>query len=1098
MSIGARKPVLPVIAVCCVLVGWLVWSAVPALAVAPETPEVSVEALVPPTTAVVHGVLNPGVEGAPGTYELGTYEFLYKQGKAGCEGEGKAPASPGLSLGGGKEAVTETLSGLSPGTEYSLCLLVRDGIKGEDAVSAPVTFTTVPVLEAPITTEPASAVTATSATLEGELNPGGTKGGLTYQFDYNNTNGTCVGGQSTVPVEVAEAKQLHVSGAAVGLEPNDTYRFCLVATNMLGEQVEGNEVSLQTGRRASVITGVSVTNTTSSEATVSAEIYPYGEATTYRVEYGPTNTYGSSTPEASISAQHGPADIQTQLTGLTPNSEYHYRILTTNHTGSEQSPDATFTTSEAIVVGSQGLPDNRAYEMVTPPFNEDANVYVPYSYGLSNEAVKGSVQTFHLFQVAGDGAGVAYIGDATSGGGNGEGGTGIGNQFLASRLAGGGWVTKSIQPPGAFVTEYEGFSSDLSVGVLESGTPAEPKDLPLSEEALGDGYGVLYARTASESTYRPLFTKAVQPTRITGFGSNLTVNKLNNDSTSPVFAGGSANFSDLLFEANDALLGGDGVLESELQQDVKAEIAKSENKNYLYDSAEGKLSLIDVSSEGRVVPDATIGAPPDAYPLGRNPPNFGGAISADGDRVYWSSLETTGENLNVVRDIRERPTGLYLRENPGDPQSPVVNGECSVPGDACTVQVSSGEAQYWASAANGRYAFYSEGGGLYRFDAEPGPGGSSRRVLASPDAGVMGVLGASEDGEDVYFVATGVLAAGNSEGADPVEGEPNLYLLHGGDSPVFIATLSVEDGSGVLPFGALSGGGGDGNFGDWQPGLGHRTARVTGDGAGVVFMSNQSLSVVGYPHGYPNMGADEIYVYEAGSNSLFCASCGSTREGASGYLPISWGDSTLPQWISEDGNRVFFDSSSALVSQDTNGEQDVYEWERGGTGTCTNSISVNGGCVFLLSGGTSKAASWLIGAGETGNDVFVATRAQLVSEDQNDAFDLYDVRVDGGKPISPPQCTGSGCQGVPAPPPTFATPSSVTFNGVGNFPPTTTVTVKAKAKPRSRAQKLASALKACRKTSKRKRVSCEARARKRYGPLKKTSKSPGTVLKGRK
>ncbi len=1096
MSIGARKPVLPVIAVCCVLVGWLVWSAAPALAVAPEMPEVSVEALDPPTTAVVHGVLNPGVEGTPGTYELGTYEFLYKQGKAGCEGEDKAPASPGISLGAGKEGVSETLSGLSPHTEYTVCLLARNGIKGEQAVSAPVTFKTSPLLEAPVTTEPASTVTATSATFEGELSPGGTVGPLSYQFDYN-TNGTCVGGQSTPPVEVAEAKQLHVSATVQELEPNDTYTFCLVAMNALGEQAQGNEVSVLTGHQAPTIAGVSVSNMTSSEATVSAEIYPHGELATYRVEYGPSDVYGSSTTEASISVQHGPADIQAQLTGLTPSSEYHYRIVATNHTGSEQSPDATFTTSEAIVVGSQGLPDNRAYEMVTPPFNEDSNVYVPLSYGHTNEAVNGSVQTSHLFQVADNGSSVAYIGDATSGGGNGEGGGGIGNQFLASRLAGGGWVTKSIQPPGAFVTEYEGFSSDLSVGVLESGTPAEPKDLPLSEEALGDGYGVLYARTASESTYRPLFTKAVQPNRTTGFGSNRTINTLKNDAYNPVLAGGSTSFSDLLFEANDALLGGDGVLESELQQDVKAEIAKGENKNYLYDSTGGKLSLIDVSPEGRVVPDATIGAPPDAYPLSRNPPNFGGAISADGNRVYWSRLETTGENLNVIEDIRERTTGLYLRENPGNSQSPVMNGKCSVPSDACTVQVSAGEAQYWASAANGRYAFYSEGGGLYRFDAEPGPGGSSRRVLAGPEAGVMGVLGASDDGEDVYFVATQALVGENSEGADPVEGKPNLYLSHSGDSPIFIATLSPEDGIGVLPYGALPGGNAA-NFGDWQAGLGHRTARVTGNGAGVVFMSNQSLSVPGYPHGYPNMGADEIYVYEAGSNSLFCASCGSTREGASGYLPISWGDSTLPQWISEDGNRVFFDSSSALVSQDTNGEQDVYEWEREGTGTCTNSVSVNGGCVFLLSGGTSKAASWLIGAGETGNDVFVATRAQLVPEDQNDAFDLYDVRVGGVKPVSLPQCTGSGCQGVPAPPPTFATPSSVTFNGVGNFPPTTTVTVKAKAKPRSRAQKLASALKACRKTSKRKRASCEARARKRYGPLKKTRKSPGTVVRGRK
>src|ERR1700728_4711288 len=180
-----HKPFVAVVVACCALAGLLVWACVPALAAAPETPEVTVEPLVPPTTAVVHGVLNPGVEGAPGTYELGTYEFLYKQGKAGCEGEGKAPASPGISLGAGKEAVTETLRGLSPGTEYMVCLLVRDGIKGEHSVSIPAPFKTVPVVEAPVTSEPASTVTATSAAFEGELSPGGTAGALSYQFDYS-------------------------------------------------------------------------------------------------------------------------------------------------------------------------------------------------------------------------------------------------------------------------------------------------------------------------------------------------------------------------------------------------------------------------------------------------------------------------------------------------------------------------------------------------------------------------------------------------------------------------------------------------------------------------------------------------------------------------------------------------------------------------------------------------------------------------------------------------------------------------------------------------------------------------------------------------
>ncbi len=953
-----------------------------------------------------------------------TNSFI-RRAKRNAKAKAKHPRRPVYRWAGAKKVSAETLLGLSPDTEYSVCLLVRTGIKGEQAVSAPATFTTSSALEAPVTTEPASAVTATTATFAGELNPGGSTGRLSYQLDYN-TDGTCSGGQSTAPVEVAEAKQLLVHQVeATELEPNDSYTFCLVVTNVFGEQATGNEVTTLTGHQAPSITGASVTNIAPDGAAVSAQVYPHGELTTYHVEYGLSDTYGSDTPEVSISPQHGPAGIQAQLTGLTPNSECHYRIVATNKTGGEQSPDRSFTTDEAAIESDRGLPDGRLFEMVTPPQNENANVYAPL--GLPIENAGEGIFTPLPFQVATDGSSVAYQGDATSDGGFGSAGLGRGNQFLAKHSATGGWVTSSIQPAGLFETAYQGFSGDLSVGVLGSATQGEPESLPLSREALGGGYQVLYARAADESTYRPLFTKTVQLNRSnTSFGTDGNVYQLGTREGRPVFAGGSSGFNDLLFEVNDALLGGAGPLEVELGNDVKTEIAENEDKNYLYDSAEGHLSLIDVSPEGRVIPGATFGAPPLVEPT-RNAPNFGGAISTDGSRVYWSSLEVNG-----------RPTGLYLRENPERPQSPVVNGQCTVSSDACTVLVSGGgEAQYWASVADGRYAFYTEGGVLYRFDAEPEAGKDqvSREALTGPGAGVLGVLGVSENGGDVYFVATSALARSNRWGETPVEGEPNLYLSRDGTPPVFIGTLSDKDGNEVQPFLESFGRRSTGfyYYGDWNPGLGQRTARITDNGEGLVFMSNRPLSVVGYPHGYPTGGADEVYLYDAGSNSLFCASCGSTHGGASGYLPISWDDSYLPQWISEDGNRVFFDSTVSLVPQDTNGEQDVYEWEREGSGTCTAGSGVNGGCVFLLSGGTSEYSSWLIGASESGDDVFLVTRAQVVAEDQNEAFDLYDARVGGVKPVTPPQCTGTGCQGVPSPPPTFATPPSVTFNGVGNF-----------------------------------------------------------------
>ena len=235
---------------------------------------------------------------------------------------------------------------------------------------------------------------------------------------------------------------------------------------------------------------------------------------------------------------------------------------------------------------------------------------------------------------------------------------------------------------------------------------------------------------------------------------------------------------------------------------------------------------------------------------------------------------------------------------------------------------------------------------------------------------------------------------------------------------MFIATLSEADGNEVEPFSSIPALGPIGGFyyGDWQPGLGHRTAAVTAGGGGVVFMSGRGLPVVGFPHGYPGGGADEVYEFQASAGKLFCLSCSSSGEplrgGAAAFLPISWNDVHLPEWVADEGNRVFFDSNEPLVAADTNGLQDVYEWEREGTGSCQAAGAVNGGCVYLLSGGTSEADSWFIGSSESGDDVFIATRAQLSPLDKNDAFDLYDARVGGVQPVTAPLCTGTGCQGV--------------------------------------------------------------------------------------
>src|SRR5271154_3034406 len=223
---------------------------------------------------------------------------------------------------------------------------------------------------------------------------------------------------------------------------------------------------------------------------------------------------------------------------------------------------------------------------------------------------------------------------------------------------------------------------------------------------------------------------------------------------------------------------------------------------------------------------------------------------------------------------------------------------------------------------------------------------------------------------------------------------------------------------------------------------------------------------------------------------------GVTRTGSGTYLPVSLGPTSLRRLVSGDGDRGFFVSSQPLVAEDTNQTQDVYEGEREGTAGCPVATSRYGGCVFLLSGANRSDLSFLVDASASGGDVFFTHRGQLgQAGDADHKTDLYDARVGGGFPVVSLACTGTGCQGVPPAPPIFATPSSVTFSGPGNFPVSVLGVVgKPLTAAQVRAEQLAKALKACRaKKNRHKRVVCEAQARKRYGPpaRKKAGKAKG-------
>jgi hypothetical protein len=356
----------------------------------------------------------------------------------------------------------------------------------------------------------------------------------------------------------------------------------------------------------------------------------------------------------------------------------------------------------------------------------------------------------------------------------------------------------------------------------------------------------------------------------------------------------------------------------------------------LYESSVGSPQLINV------LPGQTQGTP------GASLAAQSGAVSADGARVYW--VGAGGD--------------LYLYEASG--------------GKAVDT---SGQAAFQVASSDGSLAWFLKAGHLFRYSAS-----AESSTDLTPAGGVVGVLGASEDGSRVYY-ATG----------------SGLFLWDEGT-----VTEVAAGPAAAAP-------------GDYPPATG--TARVSADGGVLAFLSTEALGEVDNTDQATDLPDAEAYLYEAGSGRLICASCNPTGERPLGPSTIpgatangSGPDAThlyKPRALAAGGRRLFFDSTDRLVPRDSSAAEDVYEWEAGGEGSCRQA----GGCVALISSGRSAAPSEFIDASADGTDVYFLTADSLAASDPG-SVDLYDAREGGGYPVPTPPipCEGDACQPLPSPP----------------------------------------------------------------------------------
>jgi hypothetical protein len=695
--------------------------------------------------------------------------------------------------------------------------------------------------------------------------------------------------------------------------------------------------------------------------------------------------------------------------------------------------------NEALRVeqGSSGLPDCRAYEMVSPAYQEGYPLLV---------AGPGSG-----FAADGNKALVAGLGNLAGASGAGE--AALEPNFYVETRGAGGWQIAPLNSP---LSELVGqlpvaFEADTGASLWSQHTPGESaktRDLyvrssasvysdvgPLDPNYAGGGEpsDVIEAQqnaydhpAAGTSDYEHIVLTAHESPDYWSFDTTEGLNSLYEYS-------GTGN-------AHPLLVGVTGVKEStKLVGECGVVLGSGEvgsEVNAL--SGDGETVFFTVEPQGRY--GCASPAPLTAEVYARR---HGGRVSPlPAETVDVSESECTvacgresGKNFEGASRDGQRVFFTSTQKLTNDAVDGTVSGSAVSESGGCAISIGSG------------------GCNLYGYEFLP----EQKHVLKLVAGGdeVLGVAGIAQDGARVYFVARAAIA-GSGENVyhlGPVGGQPNLYVydMQSG-STTFIATLGERGSSDEY---------------DWTRDFLSRTSEVSGgDGQFLLFASSkEGPGVTPDAEG----GAVQLFEYDAETGELVRVTKGESdynHDGngvTRGVEPESVSDVAHHERgfitsgnelnIADDGRTVVFEtagelSPSAVAARA--GCTSVYEFRSTGP--------ISQGSVHLISDGRDVQANKGSQCGAAfesmdadGDNILFSTADPLVSGDVDGVLrSLYDARVDGGFPpvVSAASC-GEGCEGsVSVSPPMFAAPGSAGLTGTGNpaqQPPLPTKVVTKKA-----------------------------------------------------
>jgi len=138
-----------------------------------------------------------------------------------------------------------------------------------------------------------------------------------------------------------------------------------------------------------------------STATLTGTVNPGGAATDWWFEYGTSTSYGSKTATNAAGSGTANAAVNAPLTGLSPSTTYHYRLVAKNASGTSNGADGVFTTASppaVVTTAATGVsPNSATLGGTVNPNGQATSWYVEYgtstSYGSRSASTSAGAGT---------------------------------------------------------------------------------------------------------------------------------------------------------------------------------------------------------------------------------------------------------------------------------------------------------------------------------------------------------------------------------------------------------------------------------------------------------------------------------------------------------------------------------------------------------------------------------------------------------------------------------------------------------------------------------------------------------------------------------